>query len=281
VRSLKLFLLFGLIPFWTRADTPTLALHMVDVGYGSCLVLQSQGTGVKPWAAMLDSGRASAQKTVRTELRRLGIARVDAAFLTHPHPDHVGGYTVWRSPPIDTFYWSGDTADQPDMNVALGRLKRQGVHIQEARIGLRLSAPGGVSVEVLNPTSLAGSIHENELLLLVRFGKTAMLLTGDLDPKVQGRLMQDVLARAQAENLTLCFANWPHHGDQIDTEWEKGLANFTWVGVSVGANDYGLPRVDAYPALASRLLRTDRLGTISIVSDGQNCRYEARGQKSR
>ncbi len=247
-----------------------LSMHMLDVGYGSCMVLQAHDTPT-PWVALIDSGRVDALPAIRQELQRLGVQRIDLAFLTHPHPDHAGGFSAWRKPPIDTFYWSGDAAGQEGISASLERLRQRGGKLHTARKGLRLTAPNGIQLEVLNPVSLEGSIHQNELVLWVEYGQTAMLFSGDLDPSIQGPLMREVQERARAGGLTLCFANWPHHGDTLHPQWAEALETFSWVGVSVGPNPYQLPRVTDYPALAARILRTDQLGTISIFSDGQRC----------
>ncbi len=255
----------------SQAQAQELTLHMLDVGYGSCLLLQSKDER-HSWIALIDSGPKDALPKIRSKMRELGVRRIDAAFLTHAHPDHSGGYAHWRKPPIQTLYWSGDAAGQTDIARTLERLQKRGTEVRVVRQGMRLSGPGGIEVEVLNPPSIKGSMHENDLVLWVSFGKTAMLLCGDLAPTVQARVIERAQERLQSAGLKFCFANWPHHGDQLDPAWESMMRKVDWIGLSVGPNAYSHSRPERYPSLADQTLRTDRLGTITIISDGASCR---------
>lgn len=62
------------------------AVHFVDVGQGSCILLQSKKDGV-----LIDAGEKEYGETVVHYLKSCGIEKLSYVIATHPHTDHIGG----------------------------------------------------------------------------------------------------------------------------------------------------------------------------------------------
>ena len=67
-------------------------LFAVNVGKGDALILRADGS-----TGLIDTGKASALGRVVSALKRLGVERLDAVFITHTDDDHAGGLE-WLAP---------------------------------------------------------------------------------------------------------------------------------------------------------------------------------------
>lgn len=67
-----------------------LEIDMLNLGDADCLLV-SRWNGPQATRTLIDAGNASDFPTVRTFLRALGVAHLDAVVSTHPHNDHVAG----------------------------------------------------------------------------------------------------------------------------------------------------------------------------------------------
>jgi len=72
-----------------------LAVHFIDVGQGDCALVRAGGRNVLIDAGgrpdEFKTGSGAGDQVVVPYLRRIGVNRLDALFLTHPHEDHAGG----------------------------------------------------------------------------------------------------------------------------------------------------------------------------------------------
>ncbi len=238
-----------------------LRVTMLDVGQGDGILLE-----VPQGAILVDAGPPEAH--VDRQLRRMGIRSLAALVVTHPHRDHVGGATdVLRRIAVSTLLDPLQPGDWPEDTVAREAAAERGTTVVGARSGSEYRV-GALRVRVLWPEGggLAGEDpHAHGVVLLVSYGQTDLLLTGDAESPVTGRLP---LRRVEVLKVA-------HHGSA-----DPGLAGELRVLrplvalISVGrTNDYGHPRpetvaaLEAVPGLA--LYRTDEDGRIVLESDGR------------
>lgn len=82
------------LPWWKRKPPPPsseLQVHILDVGPidgDSILIFSSGGK-----TALIDAGDTGKGKIVVEALKRYNVQQLDYLFVTHPHPDHMGGAT--------------------------------------------------------------------------------------------------------------------------------------------------------------------------------------------
>jgi competence protein ComEC len=228
-----------------------LVVTVLDVGQGDAILLRPRGGD----AILVDGGPPG--DALSTRLDELGVSALGAAVLTHDQADHIGGVEE-------------ALGELPIARLAYARLG--GSLLRRARLAgarpVRLATgseirSGDLHLEALWPPPAlldvpAQDPNERSLVLLARWHRFRMLLTGDaeseLAPVDPGRL--DVLKVA-------------HHGSE-DEGLDGLLARSAprLAVVSVGEdNPYGLPAPETLAELAQRgvpLLRTDLDGDVSI-----------------
>jgi competence protein ComEC len=255
-------------------------LHVIDVGQGDAIAFR---TARGRWI-LVDAGRTwrggdAGRTTVVPYLRRRG-GELLAFVLTHPHADHVGGAaTVVRAlRPRD--YYDAAFAGGGDAYRASLLAARRSVRWRRVHPGDSLNVDGAI-VTFLAPdsawtTSLADP-NEASTVVLIRVGAVRFLLTGDAE-----RGEEAWLVNRAGENLRADVLKVAHHGSATSTTPEFLAAVRPRVAlISVGAaNLYGHPDPGTMRALAAsgaQVLRTDRLGSIILRTNGQRLIVEAAG----
>lgn len=142
-------------------------LVALDVGQGDAILIQTGGASL-----LVDTGPPGAGIVRR--LRRYGVKRLDAVFITHADLDHVGGLAELR----DAF--AIDRLLRADPLAGLGQVSQ----VRLVR-GQRLRL-GEAEIEVLWPpstSSTGASVDRNARSLVLLFGWRGFkaLLTGDAE----------------------------------------------------------------------------------------------------
>ncbi|HEY6000812.1 MAG TPA: ComEC/Rec2 family competence protein, partial [bacterium] len=226
-----------------------LLVVFLDVGQGLSAAIRLPGGRM----LLYDAGPRwddydAGERIVVPALRRLGAWRLEGFSTSHGHPDHAGGASAVRA--------------------ALGPAAPLAGTAAAAR-GDERDLGGGVGIRVLNPRAGPAAAEENDrsLALLLRFGESGVVLTGDAGPAVAGGIVE--AARAVPRHVVLQV---PHHGGSpaACAVLAGGLRPEVSV-IPVGRNSYGHPRAGAVAALEEqgRVLRTDRDGAVLVRSDAQ------------
>ena len=260
-----------------------LELHMIDVGQGDAVALRTPGGR---WV-LIDAGRGwrggdAGRATVIPYVRRHGGA-VAAFMLTHPHADHAGGAaTLVRALRPEVFWDGAYVGTSETYHAALAAAGASGVRWERVRPGQR-RAIDDVELEFLAPDS-AWTRHlddpnEASVVVRVRFGAVRFLLVGDAEREEERWLLTRDSLALRAEVLKV-----GHHGSITSTTPEFLRAVRPVIAlVSVGAgNTYGHPSPRVLASLAAQgatVLRTDRLGSIIVRTDGHSVEIEAQGER--
>lgn len=259
-----------------------LHVTMLSVGQGECLLIRSPDgtvTLVDGGGYLHENGRDFGERTLGPALFKLGVERIDRLLLTHSHPDHLGGFPfVARSVPVGEFWESvrGGRGDQYDRLRAI--LDNRRVPVRRLAAGDTLPLGGGAVLTVLSPRPATGTsfeamgemgMNEESMVFRLRYGEFSMLFTGDAGFASEERMLAD---RA---DLTATVLKVGHHGSRFSTS-DAFLARVapTVALISAGSgNSFGLPApatVAHLERMGVRIYRTDRDGTIQLVSDGRN-----------
>ena len=202
-----------------------------------------------------------------------GHRRLDLVVATHPHADHVGGLLpVLRDLSVGELWicWH----DQQDRWVERLRsvAKRRGTKVSWPHAWRR----NGVTIDRLWPeggfrscADPSSSANQNSIVLRVEFGKSSLLLTGDIDDKVERKLTSRFPGRLEATLLKAA-----HHGSRTSSSLAFiKAANPKAVVVSCGpANRFSFPHpqvLDRYRRLGVEVLRIDKIGAIQARLTGQ------------
>ncbi|HVW25178.1 MAG TPA: DNA internalization-related competence protein ComEC/Rec2 [Polyangiaceae bacterium] len=240
---------------------------LVDLPDGRLMLVDGGGFVGSP----VDPGRSVVLPALRARRR----TRIDVAVLTHPHPDHfLGLATVLRAVDVGELWDTGQGREQgagPRYAAMLADLTRRKIPVRGPN---ELCGPertlGGARIQVLAPCPSfdpALGANDNSFVIRLRFGERALLLTGDAERLEEERLMPFAGA-LHADVLKVA-----HHGSRTSSSPELLAAvRPCFATVSCGVrNRFGHPYPGTLLELeraGARVLRTDLLGSIEIVTDG-------------
>jgi competence protein ComEC len=259
---------------------PGLTLHFLDVGQGDAAVIVTPGghavvVDAGPRNERFDAGR----RVVLPFLERHGVRRVEALVVSHGHADHVGGATALlaRLPVSVAVEPEAPVAEAAYLELLEG-LAASGTRWVAGRPGLAFELDS-VRFRVLHPdTSWAGwatDVNDDSVVLLVEYGAFRALFAGDAGVATERALHSRI--------GPVALLKVGHHGSRTSTgePWLAELSPRLAI-VSVGTNTYGHPAPEVLDRLGAHhasVWRTDREGTISVVTDGRQVRVSGRQRR--
>lgn len=277
---LGLFALVFAHPFPPLTQPGQFELTAIDVGQGDGLLVAFPdgklmmvdgggfpnlfGRKVRP---KLDIG----EEVISPYLWSRSIKKLDVVVCTHAHEDHTGGLGAI----IDNFHpaqlWTGANGESPVWQDLRARAMAKHVRIDSMRAGRSFDF-GGTHIEVLAPllNYVPGDVGKNNdsLVLRIGYGQHSFLLTGDMEKEIESELWSE-------GKLVHCdVLKVPHHGSKTSsTALFLDAVRPEFALISDGfENSFHHPNPDViarYQERHAAILRTDRVGLITIRSDGR------------
>ena len=246
-----------------------LHVHFLDIGQGdSILVVTPSGR-----QALIDGGPdGDIVSQALADTLPGGDRSLDLVVMTHLDSDHSNGlldvlvrYTVGA-------VLSGPQPPDGEMGAQWEeRLQRHGITPVEVHAGYTIHLDDGVELRVLNPMQdrLFKDPNNDSIVIRLTYGDVSFLLAADIEGEAEERLVN---GGAELSGTVLKVA---HHGGKSSTT--PGFLSAVTPAVAVVSagldNSYGHPapavieRLEA-AAGAENVYRTDRDGSIEVVSDG-------------
>jgi len=204
------------------AHRHALTLHMLDVGDGSCFVVQSKGETL-----VFDCGSANfgqiGSYTILPALKAIGVGRIDTLIISHADIDHFAGtIDLVDHLPVDRVWMTRHTravaerqidraADPPRGFRATGAmwlaLEGRGIPVRLVEAGETFTL-GRASVELIWPPPGVAfeDDNDNSLVASITVAGRRVLLTGDIQTDAMLAMIDRGLdLRADVTDL-------PHHG---------------------------------------------------------------------
>jgi len=262
---------------WVHAfiSPKTLDVTVMDVGEGLCVVTSTPSGKVM----VMDCGTSSWRKNetvgesaVAPYLRKLGKGRIDVAVLSHPHSDHVSGYSgLLEQTPASLVLDIGATEHaSPLYRRFLRTVKKCGSTYRIAKRGQEIDMKDGVILEILNPAPSTDyfDLNNRSIVLRIVYKNVAIILAADAEEPAETDILDSGLpVRAQVLQVG-------HHGSEAgsSTRWLEEV-NPSMAVISCGRrNKYGHPSsktVDRLTSYGARVYRTDKCGAVTISTDGR------------
>jgi competence protein ComEC len=271
------------LAYWNLKDLfqKDLNVTFIDVGHGDSILVEfPRGKKMLIDGGGLYEDRFDIGKNVIAPfLWKKKIRRIDTLVLTHPDPDHLKGLNFIASQfSIDQFWDNGFQTDSEPYLQLKKILSEKKINTQSLHQVSSLQSINGVEISVLNPPARNGSqkevqtlrdLNNSSLVLKLRFKNVSLLLAGDIEKEAEERILRkDYLLRSDILKI-------PHHGSSSSsTLFFLERVKPTYAILSVGERNIGrLPNPEVlkrYLQLGSKILRTDKHGAITVITDGEN-----------
>lgn len=251
-----------------------LMVNFLDVGQGDSAFIETpQGHQI-----IIDGGPTSAVLGKIAKLLPFWDRTIDLIILSHPERDHMSGLLdVLKIYKADYILWSGVKKISPEYEEWLDVLEKQkqlGAKIIIAQAEQKIIM-GNVFMENFYPfegleeKEVKSSANDTSLVNGLFYGKSSFLFTGDIGFPAENLLIDSY----ELANFGFDVLKVAHHGSKYSTSDLFLEAVKPQVAIiEVGKNSYGHPTPEVLQGLEKfgiNVLRTDELGDIIILSDGE------------
>lgn len=201
-------------------ERPLLRLVAIDTDRSDAMLLQCGGENM-----LVDGGSGQFRDRLFEAVDQAGASRFKYLFSTHSDNDHIHGLKHLMDSglyQVDLFTSPNKTsfADEAGFHQATMRvINRENIPYHVVEDGEVLTL-GDAQLTVMRCMKIWGS-NARSAVLMVQFGQSRVLLTGDID----ARTMTHYIYKYGAENLKADIMKAPHHGiATIDEEFLAAVA---------------------------------------------------------
>ena len=261
------FLLLAVALIWAgvfQAPGGDLRILVFDVGQGDSILICTP----ENHKILIDGGPNQRILSHLGKTLPFWEKTLDLVIVSHSDADHITGLTgVLKNYYVKHVLAGYETCQSRTCEEFESVIKEREIPIWEGRSGGTVSL-GNSEIRVYWPPEDChlGS-NDCSVVVLLDFSDFEALFPGDIEERgQQGLSSQCVIPSAEVLKV-------PHHG--ADCLWEPFLSQVhpCLSVISVGKNPYGhLTEVtlDKLRKVGSEVLRTDRDGTVEIISDGES-----------
>jgi len=255
----------------TNIKADKLEVHILDVGQADSILIQLPNNET----ILIDGGNRSDSQLITEYLEKLNIKTINYLIATHPHEDHIGGLPVIiKNFEIGKIYMPKVAANTKIYETLLEEIKGKGLKVTAGKGGENIISTEDLKFNIIGPNSdKYDETNEYSIVTRLAFRETSFLFTGDAEKKSE----EEIIERGYSISSNLLKIG--HHGGRTSTSIDfLKMVKPKYAVISVeDGNDYGHPHKEVLDRLDEEgitVLRTDKLGTIRIISDGKDITFD-------
>ena len=244
-----------------------LIIHFIDVGQADSILIQLPNRET----VLIDGGNRADADLVTSYIKEQNINKINYIIATHPHEDHIGGLPeVIKEFDIGNIYMPNKTANTKIFKTLLDEIKKKNLKVKLARGGESIINTKDIKFNIIAPNSKEyDETNEYSIVNKLIYKNTSFLFTGDAEKDSENEMVK------LKYDLSADLLKVGHHGGVTSTnDFFLEKVNPKYAVISVGKdNRYGHPHEDTIKRLNARkiqIYRTDELGIIKVISDGEN-----------
>lgn len=257
----------------TKKSNSTFNIRFIDVGQGDSALVECDGHYM-----LIDGGDKSHGDKVYRTLQDENVNHLDILVVSHIHDDHIGGLPkalTWAST-VDLALCAVDETNSDELFQSfVSRLVENGGKLTKPSVGQEYKL-GSATVKILD----YGTTWNESMVLLVTYGNTSFLFTGDMEHDMENRMCGQY-----NDELTVTLLKVSHHGADsstsirfLDMLTDPKRKMKQYAVISVGQNNrYGHPDqvvLDRLDQAGFEVYRTDKNGDIFVQSNGKNLKIK-------
>jgi len=263
---------------------PDKNLHLIacNVGQGDAILAFYGSTQV-----LIDGGPGTKVLDCLSSHLPFWDRKIELVLLTHPQADHfMGLIEVFKRYRVDYFLANGLDSSSPEYQVLKNLVGGGQTKVINPTTGMVIGN-SLMHLDIIYPTkkfiaenskkkvdNVLGAYTSNKdandfsIVAILSLKEFDALLTGDIGPAV----IDEIISTGKVKPVE--YIKIPHHGSKNGLTPELlEIAQPKVAIISVGKNQWGHPHEEILSILRNKkikILRTDEIGDIEVVSDGKN-----------
>jgi competence protein ComEC len=278
--SLNLLLFAPTTPLDKTAEG-NLRVSFIDVGQGDAVLIEfPDGKTMLVDAGPKSDEYDAGERIVAPFLKRRGISTIDYLVASHPHGDHIGGFShIFKKFEVKNVIENGQPARDPvyieyakamqseRCNVDTARAQDSPLRIGGAKLYLLYPTPTFLDPDTTHPHH---NLNNTSVVFKLCYGENSILFAGDAERDAEGEMVELYGGFLQSTILKT-----GHHGSiTSSTQQFLDAVKPRHAIISVGLNNkFNHPSEEVLERLRGmniETLRTDEDGAIIFESDGKS-----------
>lgn len=253
-----------------------LEVHYMDVGQADATLFR-YSDAEKSYTILFDTGDWKGDEVVNY-LMAQDVSAIALIVVSHPDADHIGQLAdVVQSFDVGEVWMSGNESSSETFRSGVEAVINSDADYHEPRTGEEYEI-GPLDITVLYPDTITGKSNEESISLLLTYGSTKFLFTGDAGRSDEHNIINSGI------DIGADILHLGHHGS--NTSSDPAFINAVDPEIAIYSagvnNSYGHPSEDVVSYIKNagiKLYGTDKDGTIIVSSDGENYRIETNKEK--
>lgn len=245
-------------------NTDVVKVEYIDVGQADAILIENDKKYM-----LIDAGNNEDGDLLVNYFKDKNITDFEYVVATHPHEDHIGGMdNIIKNFNIKNYYMPDCYTTTKTFEELLDALEEKNLSFETPDIDSEFLL-GDALFKVLYTGTDKRDLNNTSIVLRMTYKDVSFMFTGDATNVTEKKIL--------AKDLQSDVLKVGHHGSQYSTSDEfLDKVNPKYAIISVGTgNVYDHPKDITLNKLKGiEVHRTDKEGTIRVISDGKNIDIE-------